>query len=122
MDTKELICIGCPMGCNLEIEVVDGNITNIIGYACNRGLQYAKKEYTNPTRILTTTVRVSNGDYEMVSVKTEMDMPKHLLIKCIQELKNVKIEAPVKIGDIVYKNILNTGIDIISTMNVNKAG
>jgi CxxC motif-containing protein len=120
MNIKELTCIGCPLGCNLEIEINNNKIINIKGHSCKRGLEYGEKECTNPTRILTTTVKVIGGESEVVAVKTEKDISKKLIVNCIGELKKVKINAPVHIGDVILYDILNTGVNIIATMNVDK--
>ena len=76
METRELICIGCPMGCALTVEMEEGAVKSVSGYTCNRGKVYAEKEVTNPTRIVTSTVMVEGGTDRMVSVKTASDIPK----------------------------------------------
>ena len=75
---------------------------------------------TDPTRIVTSTVRVTGGKSDTVSVKTKEDIPKGKIFECIRELKNVTIQAPVGIGDIVVANIADTGVDIVATRNVAK--
>lgn len=116
---KELICIGCPMGCALEVKIENGSVLEVKGNTCPRGKIYAEKECTNPTRIVTSSVRVRGGEMEVVSVKTESDIPKDKISKCIEELKGLVVEAPVKIGDIVLKNVAGTNINIIATKEVN---
>ena len=70
METRELICIGCPLGCMLTVEMQGSEVTNVIGNTCPRGKVYAEKEVTNPTRIVTSSVRVKGGDRVSVSCKT----------------------------------------------------
>lgn len=119
MDNKrELTCIGCPIGCNLEILIDNGSVKEVIGNSCKRGIDYGIKECTNPTRILTTTVSVENGKLGIVSVKTSSDIPKNKIFSCVNELKNIKVKAPVHIGDIIVYNILGTGSNIVATMEV----
>ena len=67
--TRELTCIGCPMGCLLTVTMEAGEVISVTGNTCKRGDIYARKEVTNPTRIVTSTVRVTGGDADMVSVK-----------------------------------------------------
>lgn len=117
MNIKDLICIGCPLGCNLEVLIEDMKSITVKGQACKRGEIYGIKECTNPTRILTTTVEVEGGYPEVVPVKTEKDIPKDKLFDCIRELKKVKLTAPVHIGDVIVENILDTGVNIIATNN-----
>jgi CxxC motif-containing protein len=117
---KELTCIGCPLGCQIRVAMNGNEIASISGYNCKNGKAYAVKECTCPTRILTSNIKVENGDQNMVSVKTEKDIPKDKIFKCMTLLKNVKTKAPVKIGDIILKDVLGTGIDIIATKNIEK--
>ena len=119
MEKKELTCIGCPMGCSLVVELSDdGSSIVVTGNSCPSGERYAIKEVTNPTRILTTTVGVSGGTRPRVSVKSASDLPKKSLIDCTKFLKGYSISAPVHIGDIVCRNILGTGVDMVATRNV----
>ena len=67
MEKRELICIGCPMGCPLTVELEGGEILSITGHTCRRGEVYARKEVTNPTRIVTSTVDVEGGKVARVS-------------------------------------------------------
>lgn len=120
MEVKNLTCINCPMGCALTVEMNDDEVLSVSGNTCNRGDVYARKEMTNPTRIVTSTVRVSDGKSDMVSVKTREDIPKGKIFECIQALKDVCAQAPIRIGDVIAANIADTGIDIIATRNVDK--
>ena len=117
---KEFICICCPMGCHLRVD--DSNKDNIIvtGNTCPRGAKYGKDEILNPVRMVTSSVKVKDGIESVVSVKTKDAIPKGLIFNCLDELKLVEVEAPVHIGDIIIPNILNTGIDVVSTRNVEK--
>ncbi|MBE5799406.1 MAG: DUF1667 domain-containing protein [Clostridiales bacterium] len=118
MNTVNLICIGCPLGCPLTVEMEAGEVKTVAGNTCPRGVAYAKKELTNPTRIVTSTVRVAGGKLAMVSVKTESDIPKGKIFECVKALKDVEMIAPVKIGDIVIENVAGTGVNVIATKNV----
>lgn len=117
MDKRELTCICCPLGCSLEADLEHNNVIKVSGNQCKRGIDYAIKECTNPTRVITTTLEVIGGRDEMVAVKTDKDIPKDKIFDCIRVLKNVKVKAPVKIGDIIYENILGTGANIVATSN-----
>ena len=118
MEQKELICIGCPMGCMMTANVnADGEIT-ISGNTCIRGEIYGKKELTNPTRIVTSTVKVKNGTQPVVSVKTKTDIPKDKIFACMDAIKQVCTEAPVHIGDVVIENVADTGVDVVATSKV----
>lgn len=118
MKTVNLICIGCPLGCPLTVEMEGNEVKSVAGNTCPRGDAYAKKELTNPTRIVTSTVRVAGGKLAMVSVKTESDIPKGKIFDCVKALKDVEVTAPVKIGDVIVENVAGTGVNVIATKNV----
>ncbi|MDF3004208.1 MAG: NAD(FAD)-dependent dehydrogenase [Oscillospiraceae bacterium] len=121
MKSQNLTCIGCPLGCSLQVTLDDtGAVAKVQGHTCPRGDLYARKEITNPTRIVTSTVRVTGSKdcAVTVSVKTESDISKTKIFDCIKEIKNITVCAPVKIGDVVKANVAGTGVNIIATKNV----
>lgn len=115
MEKRELICIGCPMGCPLTVELENGEVLSVTGQTCKRGEVYARKEVTNPTRIVTSTVKVEGGKVERVSVKTKEDIPKGKIFQCVKALKGITVKAPVHIGDVIVPNVADTGVDIVAT-------
>lgn len=119
-EIKNLICIGCPMGCPLTVEMEDGKINKITGQTCKRGEDYGFKEVTNPRRTVTSILPVSNGEIDMVSVKTKTDIPKDKIKECMLALKNLKIEAPVSIGDVIIANVCGTNVPIVATKSVRR--
>ena len=121
MEKRELICIGCPMGCPLTVELEGSEVKSVTGHTCKRGDVYARKEVTNPTRIVTSTVMVEGGTADMVSVKTRDDVPKGKIFECVQALKGLTVQAPVRIGDVILSNAAGTGVDIIATKGVEAA-
>ncbi len=118
MEKVKLICIGCPLGCPMEVEMENGQLGAVSGNTCKNGEKYARKELTNPTRIVSSTVRVKGGRLAVVSVKTEVDIPKDKIFACVQALKEIEILAPVKIGDVVLANVADTGVNVIATKEV----
>lgn len=121
MEERLLTCIGCPMGCQLKVILKDGQVEKIEGNTCKKGADYGRKEVTNPTRIVTSTVRVAGGELPVVSVKTAGDIPKEKIRECMLALKDVEVAAPVRIGDIVLENAAGTGVAVVVTRNVGKA-
>ena len=119
METKELTCIGCPMGCLITVQVDQEKIQSIQGNACPNGDRYVRQEILAPMRILTTTVSLEGSPHQAVlSVKTSAPIPKHQIFVCIHALKKVRVQAPVRVGDLVLKNVADTGVDVIATQNV----
>lgn len=111
---NKLICIICPRGCHLE---VDDNL-NVSGNFCKRGEIYAKKELTSPERTITSTVKVLNGDLSRVSVSTSKPIPKDQIHAVMNEIKKIEVKGPLSIHSIVIKNVLNLGVDIITTREI----
>lgn len=118
MDKRTLTCIGCPLGCAVTVEMEGSEILRVSGHTCKRGEEYARKEVTNPTRIVTSIVRVIGGRIPMVSVKTKSDIPKSKIFECAKALQNVQVEAPVHIGDVIVENVAGTGVSVVATKNV----
>ena len=118
MEIKKLTCINCPVGCSLKVELDGENVICVSGNTCRRGEIYARKEVTNPTRIVTSTVKVVNGTSGTVSVKTKEDIPKEKIFACVQALRGIDVQAPVHIGDVILENVAGTGVDIVATRNV----
>ncbi|MCR5741645.1 MAG: DUF1667 domain-containing protein [Gammaproteobacteria bacterium] len=115
---KEFICINCPMGCHLTVDDSDKENVKVTGNTCKRGEVYGINEVLHPKRMITSSVVVKDGLNPVVSVKTKEAIPKELIFESLEVLKNVELKAPVKIGDVVVQNILNTGVDIVATANV----
>ncbi len=120
-ETRELICINCPLGCGLTVTLKDKEVVKVEGNTCPKGEAYGKKEVTDPTRIVTSTVRVSGGVLPVVSVKTASDIPKGKIMDCAEALKSVQVQAPVAAGDVVLENVCGTGVSVIATKNVSAA-
>ena len=120
MEKINLVCIGCPMGCPLVVEMEDGAVVRVTGNTCPRGDAYARKEVTHPTRVVTSTVRVRGGTLPMVSCKTRSDVPKDKIFDVVRALKEVDVDAPVAIGDVLLSDVASTGVEVIATKNVQK--
>ena len=113
MEKRILTCIGCPMGCTLTVALEGSEVKSVEGNTCKRGDIYARKEVTNPTRIVTTTVRLKNGG--VVSVKTKEDIPKEKIMDCVKEIKQLEVDTPVQIGQVILDNVAGTGVPVVAT-------
>ena len=113
MEKRILTCIGCPMGCTLTVELEGSEVKSVEGNTCKRGDIYARKEVTNPTRIVTTTVRLKNGG--VVSVKTKEDIPKEKIMDCVKVIKQLEVDTPVQIGLVILDNVAGTGVPVVAT-------
>ncbi len=108
---RELVCIVCPRGCHMKAD----EELNVTGNACPRGAQYARAELTHPTRVVTSTVRITGAPYTRLPVKTSAPVPKEFIESVMAELCKVTAAAPVHVGDVIIKNILSTGADVVAT-------
>ena len=109
---KELICIVCPKGCHLKVD--ENNDYAVTGNACPRGAEYGKAELTNPTRVVTSTVRCVGGTYPRCPVKTNGVIPKGKMFDVMEALNHVELTAPVSVGQVVIENVCGTGVDVVS--------
>ena len=115
METKELTCINCPLGCLLTVETDGDEIVEISGYTCPRGKAYAEKEVTNPTRIVTSTVRVIGGKKDRVACKTAAAVPKEKIAAVMEAINAAAAQAPVVIGEVLIADVAGTGVDVVAT-------
>lgn len=118
METKVMNCIMCPIGCELTVTLEDGKFASVTGNNCPRGAQYAKDEVTAPKRMLTYTVRIDGGMMPLLPVVSAAVLPKEKIMDCAAYLRGVKVQAPVKTGDVVVKDILGLGVDIIASRDM----
>lgn len=112
---RNLVCVSCPLGCPIEVEIENGQVISVRGNTCKRGDAYARTEVTNPVRSLTTSVKLEGGIHPVVPVKSSSPVPKDRMFDCMKEINGAVIKAPVKIGDVVIENICGLGVDIIAT-------
>ena len=111
----EFLCINCPLGCILELTEEGGDILEIAGAECKVGEKYAEEEFRNPRRMVSTTVRTSGGVLPLVPVVSESPIPKSLVKEAVKVLAEVEVDAPIEDGQVIYPDILDTGVDIISS-------
>lgn len=118
---KEYVCIICPNSCKLKAEILNNKINVIEEGNCTRGKNYIVTEITNPLRTLTSSVYVEKGSLPLVSVRTTSPIPRSKIFKAMEELKKIKIKAPINRGDIIIKNFLGFDVDLIATKSIAKA-
>lgn len=116
---RELICIGCPMGCALTVFEEPGGL-HVEGNTCPRGAEYAKNEVLCPKRTVTSTVQLIGGAISRLPVRTKTDIPKDKIFDCMEQIKALCVSAPVCIGDVMLEDCAGTGVALIATKNVPK--
>jgi CxxC motif-containing protein len=115
MSEQRLSCIVCPMSCEGKVILESGQIKEIVGFTCQRGINYARTEVTAPQRMLTTTVRITGGTLPLLPVISKTALPKDKIISCARCLSTVTVAAPVQEGEVIYPNVLNLGVDMVAT-------
>jgi CxxC motif-containing protein len=121
MKTKELICVLCPNGCQLEVRINEGHkleVDEVRGSLCEKGPEWAEQEILNPVRTIASSVRVKGGDLPLVSVRTDSPIPLGKIFDVMKSIKELEVDAPVHIGDRLIDGPAGTGCSIIATRNV----
>ncbi|HHU27878.1 TPA: DUF1667 domain-containing protein [bacterium] len=111
---KEFICIVCPRGCKIRVNE-QGEME---GYGCKRGITYVQNEMTNPKRMLTSTVKIKSKIVNRLPIITSSEINKDDIFRVMEEINKVKVEAPIYIHDVIIKNVLGLGVDIIATRTI----
>lgn len=119
MKTASLTCINCPIGCGLVVTLDEGGeAVEVKGNLCARGVTYGMEEVTNPTRMMTSTVRLKGGSISQAPVKTSRPVPKNMVAECVKALALVEVEAPIELGQVVLVNVCGTGADVVITRSI----
>ncbi|MBQ4518802.1 MAG: DUF1667 domain-containing protein [Clostridia bacterium] len=115
---RELTCIICPIGCSLTVQFENGCFQSVTGNRCPKGAQYAEDECTHPKRTVTSTVRTEDG--RVLSVKTDVPIPKEHIFDCMKRINGVKCSLPIFVGDVIIENVF--GSRVVATQNMQKQG
>ena len=118
VDKRELICIRCPVGCHITAELEDGRVKSISGNSCPRGAEYGRQEISDPRRSVTSTVLIEGAMYRRLPVRTDRTVPKADMDKVMDAIKQVRLSAPVKRGDVIIENVAGTGANLIATKDM----
>ena len=114
---RELVCIVCPKGCTMKIEEKDGEIS-VTGNSCKRGASFAVSEMTEPKRTVCTTVRTVFKDAPVIPVRVSAEIPKDRIFDVMREINAVTLSSPVGRNDVIIKNVLGLGADVIATSGI----
>lgn len=115
---KEMICVNCPMGCHLVVEMEEGQVVSITGNRCPKGEAYGRQECIQPMRYLTTTVRIHGAIHRVLPVISEKEIPLELMKAAMEEVRFAEVKAPVQEGDVVLKNLAGTGVNLIASRSM----
>lgn len=115
----ELTCIVCPRGCLLKVETVTDGYS-VTGNACPRGVPYAVREMTDPRRMVSSTARIEGAVHRRLPVKTSKGVPKGLVLRVCEEIGRLVVTAPVETGDVIIRDVLGTGVDVIASRTMER--
>ena len=115
---KELICVNCPVGGRLTVEVENDQVISVSGNSCPRGEEYAKSECIRPARILTTTVRITGAMHRVLPVITESEIPLDRIMEAMEAVRSIQVQAPVSVGDVIAEDLIGTGVNLIASRSM----
>ncbi len=113
--TKRLICIECPVGCSLSVDVENCRAIRVDGNKCPKGERYAVSEIENPVRVLTSGVLAVGLELKMIPVRTDQPIPKEKILEAMSAIKKIRVDKPVQAGSVIVKDFLVSGVNLIAT-------
>ena len=116
---KTITCICCPKGCQVTLDTENPEET-VKGFSCQQGHDYALSELIHPMRTISSTAAITGGLHPRIPVKTNGNIPKEKIFECVNVMRDVSVNAPVRIGDVVIDNVAETGVRLVATSNVDK--
>jgi CxxC motif-containing protein len=119
-EKKHFVCVVCPIGCEIDVVHDGGRIISMEGNKCEKSAEFVSQELIEPMRILTTTVRIQGSRWLVVPVRTDKAVPKRLFPRIMRQLRRIKLQAPVSILDVVVRDVLHTGANVIATRAVRR--
>ena len=114
VEKKHFVCVVCPIGCEIDVVHEGSEIISMEGNKCEKSVEFVTQELTEPMRILTTTVRIQGSRWPVVPVRTDRAVPKRLFPRIMKRLRLVELRAPVNMLDVVLRDILHTGANVIA--------
>lgn len=117
---KTITCIICPNGCCMEAEYSEENKLLLSGFCCERGREYGQNEFFTPNRIFTSSINISGANRRMLPIRSDRPVPKEKLMDCMKEIRKISLQAPIMEQQVIIKDILHTGADIIASMTLER--
>lgn len=120
MDAQQLVCISCPLGCRLTVEKDDASPQGyrVTGNSCKRGIDYAIREVTEPTRMVTSTVRIRGAHLSRLPVRTDKPIPKDRIMDCMALINALEVKSPVAMGQVLIPDLFGTGAQVVASRSL----
>ena len=119
-EKKHFVCVVCPIGCEIDVVHEGSKIISMEGNKCEKSEAFVRQELIEPMRILTTPVRIQTARWPVIPVRTDKAVPKRLFPRIMRQLKHTKLRAPVNMLDVVVRDVLRTGANIIATRTMSR--
>ena len=119
-EKTHFVCVVCPIGCEIDVVHDGSKIISMEGNKCEKSKEFVSQELIEPMRILTTTVRIEGSRWPVIPVRTDKAVPKRLFARVMRQLRRVELRAPVNISDVVVRDILRTGANVIATRTMHR--
>ncbi len=120
VEKKQFTCVICPIGCEINVELQDSDVISMEGNKCAKGKEFVLQELEEPMRILTTTIRIEGAKWAMLPVRTDKPIPKRLLFTAIKELQDIELKAPVKMSDVIIRDVSGTDANVVATRSMKR--
>ena len=120
MMMRKLICIMCPIGCEIQVTIQDKEVIEVKGNLCPRGKDWAIKEVRSPQRTVISVVKVIDGELPVVPVKTTRPIPKDKIHELMREIAKVTIRAPVSLGQVILEKPLGLDVAVVATREIKR--
>ena len=117
-EKKHFVCVVCPIGCEIDVVHDGGKVISMEGNECKKSEEFVNQELIEPMRILTTTIRIQGARWAVIPVRSDKAVPKRLFPQIMKQLRRIELQAPVNMLDVVVKDIVGTGANIIATRNM----
>jgi CxxC motif-containing protein len=121
IEKRHFTCVTCPVGCEVDVELKDGNIVSMKGNKCDKVKEFVLQELKEPVRVLTSTVRIKDAKWAMLPVRTDKPIPKRLFLQVMEELAGIGLQAPVHISDVIIKDVAGSGANIVATRTMERS-
>ena len=110
---EQITCICCPKGCTVSLDTQNPAET-VKGFACLQGKNYAVEELICPKRTISSTAEIKGAAHPRIPVKTSQSIPKDMIFEVMAEINKISVASPIKCGEVLIKNVLGTGADIVA--------
>jgi len=120
VEKRHFVCVVCPVGCEIDVVHEGGKIISMEGNKCEKSEEFVRQELIEPMRIFTTTVRIEGSRWPVIPVRTDKSVPKRLFPRIMRQLRRVELRAPVNILDVVVRDVLRTGANIVATRSMRR--